>query len=146
MLRREPERWKLLPRWIRVFSWFFLLALVAIPVLHVAGIFYKGPMSFMIFGFNHSGAPSDPPALAIQAVLGLLGVAAFGLLWGKPWGLNAGVAAGVLGLGAVAVSTVLAWSSGRFVLQFEPFFQVPFLIALARRRPAWDGQLDRNAA
>jgi hypothetical protein len=78
--------------------------------------------------------------------LALLGVVAFGLLWGRPWGLRAGLAAGYLGLSAVVLSTYLAWSSGRFSLRLEPLFQAPFLVALERRRKAWDNTPEQTAA
>lgn len=124
----------LLPTWIRFFSWLFLL-LLAVPVVVLVGVFVM-PDSFEagVFGLSYVGSPLAPPALAIEAFLFFMGVAAYGLIRGRSWGLHAGLMAGVVGLG-VAVFTMVA--SGFTTIQFEPLLQVPFIIALWRRRKAW---------
>lgn len=142
-------RREMLPGWIAFFSLPFLVFLTAPLMILGLGLFPPGSYSCEAFGLSYTGSPLAPEALAISAVLFLHGVAAFGLVTGRAWGIAAGIAAGTVGL-------TIALGVGACVPvdpRMEPFLQVPFLIWLFRSRDRWANpgsgsmqQLSRPAA
>jgi hypothetical protein len=140
---QEHFRKDLLPKWVRFFCWIFLVAGVLTPVLPMVGLFSSMQARFSLFGWEHFGSPLDLYSLLITAYLVLSGMAAFGLLWGKRWGWAAGMTVGILGLtlalGYMVVHSPLVESKGGYGFRFrlEPFFQIPFIVVLWRRRSSW---------
>lgn len=139
----EEFRKRLLPKWIRFFTWLFLIAGAVTPLLLVIGIFYRKPMQFGLFGWEHYGSPYDLYSLLVMAYFVCSGFAAFGLLWGKRWGWAAGMTVGLVGLalalGSMFAHTPVVASQDEYGINFrlEPFFQIPFIFILWRRRLSW---------
>jgi hypothetical protein len=148
---QEQFRKGLLPQWVRFFCWIFLVAGVLTPIVPIIGLFSAMQARFSLFGWAHYGSPLDLYSLLIAAYFVLSGIAAFGLLWGKRWGWAAGMTVGILGLAfalgyMVAHSPVVA-NQGGYGLRFrlEPFFQIPFIVVLWRRRLSWFSKADGGA-
>jgi hypothetical protein len=132
----EAARRSLVPKWIQAFSWFFLVGLVAVPVLLVVGLFYKKPMQFSVYGWGHPGTPYELGSLLVMVYFGLCGVAALGLLTGKRWGWLVAFGVGVVGLGLSLTSPFVA-PSGHFRIPLEPLALIPFLVVLWRIHDRW---------
>jgi hypothetical protein len=124
----------LLPGWIRFFSWLFMLCWLVPVVALVFALVSPESFKTSLFGLSYAGHPLALPALAIEGFLLFMGVTAYGLLWGRAWGLHAGLIVGVVGL-VLSVSMMVA--GGFTTIRLEPLLQVPFIVALMRRRKAW---------
>jgi hypothetical protein len=143
---QEQYRKLLLPKWVRFFCWIFLVAGVLTPVLPIVGLFSAMQAKFSLFGWEHYGSPLDLYSLLVTAYFVSSGIAAFGLLWGKRWGWAAGMTVGILGL-TLALGYMVAhppWVATQdgygFRFRLEPFFQIPFIVVLWRRRSSWLSQ------
>jgi hypothetical protein len=134
----DQNRTKLLPLWIRIFCWIFLVAGAFVPLLLLIGPFYPAPMHFSLFGWSHDGSPYDVMSLLILAYLAASGAAGYGLLWGRPWGWDAGIVVGTIGLVVALASLVNARQpDGSIYIALEPVLQVPYLYTLWRIRHGW---------
>jgi hypothetical protein len=145
---QEQFRKSLLPKWVRFFCWIFLVAGALTPIMPIVGVFSAIQARFSLFGWEHYGSPLDLYSLLVAAYFVLSGIAAFGLLWGKPWGWAAGMTVGILGLtlalGYMVLHSPLVESKDGYGVRFrlEPFFQIPFIVVLWRRRSSWFSKAD----
>ena len=132
------DRKKLIPLWIKIFGWVFMVMGAGVLVMAIVAVAIDQPASYDIFGLHYRGSPLDPIALLISAIILSLAVSAYGLLFARPWGLNACLVTGYGGvaicLGTTAYSAI---SHGSFSLRLEPLVQVPYLLKLHRIRPLW---------
>ena len=76
--------------------------------------------------------------LVIAAVIFVNGLCAYGLLFGKDWGLNACIVFGYIGL-ALTVGTMVFEMifSGSMMIRLEPIIQIPYLVKLHRLKAHW---------
>ena len=132
-------RKQVLPRWIRFFSWVFLvfgpLSVLSGPLARLAT---SEPLQYMFMGVRHSGDPTDPTALIVQFMFVSFAVASYGLLWGRSWGLKAGLACGLGGLFVSLIATAQSLSDGQTPVPIEPIVQIAFIVSLWRRRERWE--------
>lgn len=136
----EIARKKLIPMWIKVFGWIFILMGIAVPILPIAAPILGQPATYEIFGLRYVGSPFHPMALLISAIVLSLSVSAYGLLFGKPWGLKACLATGYGGLIiclATMAYSVVALSV--LTIRLELIAQIPYLLKLHKVRPLWLG-------
>jgi hypothetical protein len=138
----ELRRRALLPSWIRFFCWIFLFASAAVPSAFIMSAFEDTPVTFAIFGLQHTGSSLDFSAIIIALLLMLAGTAAYGLLWGRVWGIDAGLGIGFVGLAfslVAEVSALLRVGAGAGAhFPVDPLFQLPFIVQLWRRQKAWE--------
>jgi hypothetical protein len=92
------KRKKLVPLWIKIFGWIFIIMGIAVLLLPIALIFINQPITFEIFGLQHKESPLDPMALLVSAIIISLAVSAYGLLFEKTWGLTLCLITGYGGL------------------------------------------------
>lgn len=130
-------RRQLVPLWIKIFGWIFMVMGAVIPLLAIVAVAMGQPASYEIFGLQYRGSPFHPMALFICAVILSLAVSAYGLLFGKSWGLNACLATGYGGVAICLGTMVYALMQGQFTLRLELLVQLPYLIKLHRIRPLW---------
>lgn len=134
----EITRRELVPIWIKIFGWIFMLMGVAVPILPIVFPLLGRPATYEILGLSHVGSPFHPMALLISAIILSLSVSAYGLLFGKPWGLKACLATGYGGLIiclATMAYSLVALSS--LSLRLELIAQIPYLMKLHKLRPLW---------
>jgi len=129
------ERKQLLPRWIRFFGWIFLFFLAS-PIAFIVGIFV-GDMHYRLFGVSYYGPILHPLPIAIVILMTLHGIAAYGLLWGRRWGVDVGIACGLIGAVGSVLSMVIAFAQGGFRFEFSLIAQSIFLMALVDIRKEW---------
>lgn len=130
-------RRKLIPRWIKVFGWIFMVMGAVIPVLTIVAAVIGQPASYEMFGLQYRGSPFHPMALLISAIILSLAVSAYGLLFGKSWGLNACLVTGYGGVAICLGTMVYAISQGSFNLRLEPLVHIPYLMKLHKIKPLW---------
>lgn len=136
-MTRHP-RYLILPKWIRFFSWLFLvMAAFIIPVLLIT-VATDIPSTFTLFGFEYRGTALHPTPLLISGCLVFFGYTGYALLWGRPNGIRLGLIAGYLGIAIAVAAFVVGARKGIFMIPLEPFLQVPFIVALSRRRNRWE--------
>jgi hypothetical protein len=130
------ERQRLLPRWIRALSWTSLIGSSA-TLLGAIGAAPAGlPINVSLLGIQYAGTVWSLQAILLLLALLANGATAYGLLWGRRWGVLAGLMTGC-GDVALCVASVVVQGPGGFRLPFEPFLLVPFMVALWRRRAVW---------
>ncbi len=129
----------LIPRWIKFFGWLFIIMASTIPFLWAIYPFLEvsQPPVFAIFGIYAAGPPYFFGALIVQAIIAFMGISAYGLLFGKSWGVVACLINGYLGL---AICLFVMVMSGFSSLQLEPLLQIPYLVRLHKIRILWQGQ------
>jgi hypothetical protein len=93
-------------------------------------------MSLTLFGFSHQGPALDAQSLIIAALMAANGVAAFGLISGRSWGVEGGILVGVAGLVMVIASIFVSDAPGLHI-PLEPLFQIPFIWTLIGLRTKW---------
>lgn len=89
-------RKQLLPLWIKIFAWFFLLTGVLSVIVFILGIF-GGSLLLSIYGIESQEAFSANWLLATFVFL-LKGIVAFGLLTEKSWAIKLAIADAIVGL------------------------------------------------
>ena len=130
-------RRQLVPLWIKIFGWIFMVMGAVIPLLGIFAVASGQPASYEIFGLRYRGSPFHPMALIICAIILSLAVSAYGLLFGRSWGLNACLATGYGGVVVCVGTMAYAISQGSFTLRLELLAQVPYLIRLHKIKPLW---------
>jgi len=134
----RSNRYLLLPKWIRFFSWIFLFIGCGVTAIELLGFIFNFGGNLMLFGLQYSGPLRNPTAATFGGVFAFLGYTAYLLLWGKKEGRKAGLASGYIGIALCSLATVAAFIRGTLHIPFEPFFQIPFVIALHRLRGRWE--------
>jgi len=130
----KEKRKALVPTWIKVFGWIFLIATLIVPVGLILFPVLELPAKYEIFGWSYEGSPFAPEALFIQGIFLFMGVTAYGLLFGKDWGVNACIANGYIGIGLCGLSMVLTSFT---YIRLEPLIQIPYLVKLHKIKNEW---------
>ena len=124
----------LVPRWIKVFAWIFVVMGGFMPIMVIFSIVTDTPISLALFGLRYSGPGLDGWALFLAGLYMFLAITAFGLLFEKDWGLDACIANGFIGIGVCIVAMVLTGFSS---LRLEILIQLFYLRRLFIIRPQW---------
>lgn len=132
------ERKKLLPWWIKVFSWIFLLFGIIVPITLIAGIVgYSIDLS--IYGLTTT-EPISLIGILIILIFALKGIVSFGFLLQKDWAVKLGIVDAVLG--AVICFTLMSYSlinaQARFSIRLELILLTPYFIKLLKIKSVWD--------
>lgn len=127
MLRRQ-----LLPAWLRLLAWLFLLLGLLAPLAYGLALIFDVHASYEYLALSYQGSPMHPLPLAICLLATLTGLAAYGLLGGKRWGVDACLLMGYLSLGVVLARIIQAP-----MLRLEPVILLPYLWRLHRLKTQW---------
>ncbi len=130
----EIKRKARVPLWIKIFGWIFIVMSVAVPILMIFSSVTGQPGNFYIFGLSYTGSAFHPMALLICTIILFLGVSAFGLLFGKSWGVNACLANGYIG---ILICVAVMFYTGFSSIRLEPLIQIFYLVKLHKIRKAW---------
>lgn len=124
----------LVPKWIKVFGWIFVVLAALMPILMIFAMATGQPTELSLFGLSYYGPPMSGWALLIAGLYVFLGVSAFGLLIGYDWGLDACIANGLVG---AAVCIIVMVMSGFSNIRLELIIQLFYLHRLFAIRPRW---------
>jgi hypothetical protein len=137
----KKRRRQLLPWWMKVFSWIFMvfggLAVLGF-LLGLLGITFQ----LQLYGLE-TNEPVSLLGLGLTAIFLIKGAAAFGLWMEKDWAINVGMLDAILGLVICTfmmfVSPLIDQQSGfRFTIRLELILLIPYVIALRNLKPKWE--------
>lgn len=136
----DSKRKALLPWWIKTFSWIFLvLGVIAIICLAI-GFFVDG-LALAIYNLETTEIYSLP-GLSIFMIYLLKGITAYGLLFGKSWGVQLALADAVIGI-VICLATMFFNISNSSGINFrlELLLLIPYLIRMIRIQDAWKSRI-----
>lgn len=92
----EKRRRKLLPWWIKIFVWIFLLTTFAIPVGIIFGILGY-PFQISLYGLQ-TNEPLSFIGIGLMSLFLLKGITSYGLWMEKTWVIAMGIVDGFIGI------------------------------------------------
>lgn len=143
------RRRDLLPIWMKIFIWIFIVLGASAIITRLSGIF---GISFLFFNANGEKSiygmstyeSSTPLALLITALIIYKGITALAMWMEKEWAITMALVDAVLG---IAICTVMMFmlpmvtkESGRtsFNFRFELLFLIPYLLKCWKIRQSWE--------
>jgi hypothetical protein len=139
-------RKQLVPKWIKFFGWIFIILGVVAPLSYLASFSDGANSNFSLLGLEARGGEMTPMTLFTIALFISFGLSAYGLLFGRDWGMSACLATGYVGLVITVLVTIAGFASGMLTVRLEPLIQVPYLIKLHKIKPDWNGQETAQSA
>ena len=130
------DRKKLIPLWIRIFSWIFLVMGIIAPFSIVwAALGYDFSLSLYDM---ESNSPFNLMGVSLVLLFVLKGIVAFGLINLKDWAVQLAIVDAVAGI-VVCVFTMgyALFAGGDFNLRLELLVLVPYLIKMQRVKEDW---------
>ena len=137
---RQQRRRELLPTWIKVFIWIFLVFGAIVPIVLVLGLTGLR-VNIALYGLE-TIEPYSYLGLLIISIFILKGLTAFGLWWEKDWGVNLAIVDAILGIcicGFVMLIIPLL-GNGRVVnfnIRLELIPLIPYLFKMLKIRLPW---------
>jgi len=132
------RRRDLLPLWIKIFTWLFLIA-AAITLLIPVSALFVDEVELTIYGLS-STQVYIPVGITIISLFLLKGVTAYGLWFEKAWAPKLAVIDAVIGI-AVCVYMMIFHPvlSGlmEFSVRLELVALIPYLLKMQRIQPQW---------
>lgn len=133
----KPRRRRLLPWWIKVFIWFFLLAGAFVPIGIIVGFLHYN-VHLSLFGLD-TNEPFSVVGLILLLIFSFKGVSAFGLWFEKDWAISVAQIDAVLSI-AICVYMMLVQPfihevTSKFRLELA--LLVPYLLKLNDLKKNW---------
>jgi hypothetical protein len=130
------NRKALVPLWIKIFAWIFIVLGLFTPIALVGGIIMHN------FALRLYGLEASTPYSIIGAFLtGLFmfkGIVALGILKREDWAINLGIIDAVLGIIICVVVTIYPLiTNSQFVFRLELVVLIPYLIKLLKIKDEW---------
>ena len=139
LLESTSSRKRILPLWIKIFSWLFLIT-GAISILAVFAGMLGTSYQVSLYGLQ-SNEPFSLTGLLILAMFVFKGIVAFGLLTAKGWAVGLGIVDAVVGIvicGAAMFALPLLYGTGSpFTIRLELALLIPYLIRLQKLKKNW---------
>ena len=132
------SRKKLLPIWIKVFMWFFLITGTIMPVVFLIGVFgHNAELSF--YGLE-TNEPFSAIGILITSVFVIKGVTAFGLLKETDWAIKIGIADAIIGITICTISMIYPFINAefKFALRLELIALIPYLLTFLKIKTEWE--------
>jgi hypothetical protein len=134
------ERNRLLPIWIKLFCIAFILLTVGIPYWAVRAAIEGREVGISLFGVQYRGPIMNLEAILLLIAFSTCGATAYGLPWGRSWGMFAGLLLATGGL-ILSLASVFLGPRGSIRIPLEPALLIPFGLALWKRRTLWKENL-----
>jgi hypothetical protein len=135
-----PRRRSLMPWWVKLFTWIFLV-LGAISAMGFVAGFFGLNTDLSLYGLESNG-PLSLAGLILLAIFLLKGITAFALWMEQDWAIHLGFADAILGIlfcsFMMLVYPFLDGNAGGFKLRLELFVLVPYLRWLMKVKPLWE--------
>ncbi|UTW64528.1 hypothetical protein KFE98_10430 [bacterium SCSIO 12741] len=136
----SERRRKLLPLWIKIFLWIFMVFGFIAPAGFILGLLGM-EFNLALYGFE----TTDPLSLIGLMVIGLFaikGAVSFGLWTEKNWAVNLAMVDAVLGIAICTVSMIILpfmfpTLGFEFTVRLELVALIPYLIKMMRIRDEW---------
>lgn len=130
-------RKQIVPMWMKIFGWLFIVAGTLVPVIGVFSAISGVEGEYSLYGLEVVGSVYSPAAMFILTLFLAHGICAYGLLFGKAWGMSACLILGYLSA-AICVFTMLTGDGNN--IRVELIILILYLVKLHKIRPAWSGE------
>src|SRR3954463_2669454 len=131
-------RKKLLPLWIKIFAWIFLVLSAFVPIVLVLRLTgYNAQLA--LYGLE-TNEPFSSLGIIIATVFAIKGVAAFGLLKEKDWAIKIGIVDATIGITICTLVMLypIINSDAKFSLRLELVALIPYLLKLMKIKNQWE--------
>ena len=136
-VKNNLRRRDLLPTWIKLFTWVFLIFGAITPIVFVLGIVgINGNIS--LYGLE-TNQPLSLMGMAITVLFLIKGVVAFGLWTEKKWAVDSAIADAVIGI-IVCIIVMVTLPSPFMRLELIPL--ILYLRKMVKIKPQWMKELD----
>ena len=130
------SRKALIPLWIKIFSWIFIVFGAITPLALVGGIMMHN------FALSLYGLDANTPYSVIGGLLTVLylfkGIVAFGILRREDWAVNFGIIDAVLGIIICVFLTIYPLGvSNQLSFRLELLALIPYLVKLLKIKDQW---------
>jgi hypothetical protein len=132
----------LLPLWIKIFLWLFLVMASFMPVV-IFLVILKFPTSLYLYGFESNSAFSVV-GFIITCLITYKGIIAFGLWNEKKWAVTNAIIDGILGIIACVLAMILPlflYDGVHFTFRLELIGLFPYLFKMREIRNEWNDVL-----
>jgi len=136
----KVKRRSLLPLWIKIFIWIFMITGAIAPLCLLAGL-SGASVQLALYGLE-SSEPLSTAGLIISVLFLFKGIVAYGLWAEKDWAVSLGIIDAIVGIiictyvmGAPAFENNSP--STTFSFRLELAFLIPYLIKLLKIKPRW---------
>jgi hypothetical protein len=131
------KRRKLLPLWIKIFTWIFI-AFGALGVLGLIAGLFSAKFEASLYGME-TNEPLSAIGLFICSLFIFKGIVAIGLWTEQEWAVDLGIADAVIGIGVCLMMMILPLVNPdfHFAFRLELVLLIPFLIKLLNIRGGW---------
>ena len=131
-----PRRRALLPLWIKIFIWIFMISSLVVPIAILLGIF-GGTMDISIYGFE----TNDPFSSLGIFLLGLFlfkGIVSYMMYTEKEQAINLAFVDALLGVSLCTYHMINNYLTiGGVSIRLEIVVFIPYIIKLLRIREPW---------
>lgn len=139
LISKQPKRRrKLLPIWVKIFVWLFMITGFIAPIAILLSLF-EISVDLSLYGLNSKHAV-DLPGITIVILFTLKGLSSFGLWFEKKHGVDLAIIDGIIGI-LFCTSLMIGndfyepyYSGG---LRIEILFLIPYLIIMLKIRSSW---------
>jgi hypothetical protein len=134
------NRRKLLPVWIKVFVWIFMIMGAIVPLAFVFSLF-GGTFQISFYGLESNTGLNTIGAIALTLFL-LKGMAAFALWTEKDWGVDIAIVDAIIGiivcLFVMMVYPLIDNTEGFTInIRLELLLLIPYLLKLQKIKQLW---------
>lgn len=140
LVAESKRRRALLPAWIKVFTWIFMIMGAFVPIVFLMGLFGSNAQ-LALYGLETNN-PLSPLGLFIAMLFLLKGFTALSLWTEKDWAVKLGIAEAILGIAiccaVMFLIPILNQDSGfRFNFRLELALLIPYLLKLQKIKSSW---------
>ena len=130
------DRKALIPLWIKIFSWIFLLFGIIAPVGFLFSLFDHS-FYLSLYGFQTNN-PLSILGLLIITLFILKGTVAFGILSFKSWAVKLAIIDAIIGIAACTFSMIYVIYNQNFSFRLELIALIPYLIKMRKIKSDWE--------
>jgi hypothetical protein len=124
----------LVPKWIRVFGWVFIVFGCYILLLGIYCAVSGIEGEFFLYGIEATGSVFTVHAMVVIGLYLAHGVCAYGLLFAKAWGVRACI---VLAYLSICICIYTMFTDEGLSLRLELAILCPYIVKLHRLMPVW---------
>lgn len=142
------RRIKMLPWWIKLFCWIFLLLAAAVPVGFAFNLLTGDGVRMSVYGIT-TFEPFSIAGLLVTAIFASKGVVAYGLLREHDWAVRAGLIEALASLALCIITMftgdfIQSFQTGDyqgFNMRLEIAFIIPYLLKLRNIKDEWEANI-----
>lgn len=137
---KHKRRKDLLPWWVKVFAWIFLIIGAIGPPALVFGLLGFS-FEISLYGIE-TNEPSSIIGIALLLMFTLKGITAYGLLKEKSWAVTLGIMDAITGIIFCCFAMIYPFINPQpvtnFTIRLELALLIPYLIKMIRIRSDWE--------